>query len=139
MIALSYAAQHPSGVAGILLVDATLPLEAALDPPKLVDQIKAELDANDEHVDFYEAFGQVGAQLDRLPPVPIAYLFGSHQELPPEWEPGAYEEALHAFINGLPQGRLIEEPSSHAMPLEIPQEIAAQTRTMLDEIRRSSG
>ena len=135
MIALSYASSHPDDVAGILLVDATLPLEAELDPPELVDDIRAELDDNDEHVDFYDAFEQVGAELDRLPPVPITYLFGTLQELPPEWEPGAYVEALHAFFDGLPQGRLVEEQSGHAMPLEIPDEIGAQTRSMLEAIR----
>lgn len=134
MIALSFAANHPDEVAGILLVDATLPLEADLDPPRLVDDIRAELDDNDEHVDFYEAFGQVGAELDRLPPIPITYLFGTLQVAPPEWEPGAYEEALHAFIDGLPRGRLVVERSSHDMPLEIPEEIAAQTRMLLEDL-----
>jgi pimeloyl-ACP methyl ester carboxylesterase len=134
MIALLYAANHPDDVAGILLVDATLPLEAELDPPKLVDDIKAELDDNDEHLDFYEAFGQVGAELDRLPPIPITYLFGALQDLPPEWERGAYVESLHAFIDGLPRGRLVEEDSGHAMPIEIPEEIAAQIRTMFEAI-----
>ena len=134
MLALSYAANHPGEMAGVLLVDATLPLEAELDPPKLVDDIMAELDDNDENLDFYEAFGQVGTELDRLPSVPITYLFGTLQELAPEWEPGAYVEALHAFIEGLPKGRLVEEQSGHGMPLEIPDEIAAQTRKMFEAI-----
>jgi len=134
MISLMYAENHPDDVAGILLVDATLPLEADLDPPRLVEEIKAQLDDNVEHVDFYDAFGEVGAGLHRLPSIPITYLFGTLQELAPEWAPGAYEEALHEFIDGLPQGRLVEENSGHDMPIEIPEEIAAQTRTMLEAI-----
>jgi pimeloyl-ACP methyl ester carboxylesterase len=135
MISLMYAENHPDDVAGLLLVDATLPLEADLDPPRLVEEIKAQLDDNVEHLDFYDAFGEVGAGLRRLPPIPITYLFGTLQEMPPEWAPGAYEEALHEFIDGLPRGRLVEEDSGHAMPIEIPDEIAAQTRTMLEAIR----
>jgi pimeloyl-ACP methyl ester carboxylesterase len=134
LIALLYAANHPDDVAGILLVDATLPFKAELDPPKLVDDIRAELDDNNEHLDFYEALGQVGAELDRLPPIPITYLFGALQDLPPEWEPGAYVESLHAFIDGLPRGSLVEEDSGHDMPIEIPTEIAAQTREMLQAL-----
>ena len=134
MIALMYAAEHPEEVSGILLVDATLPLEADLDPPELVDQIKVELDDNPEHVDFYDAFAQVGAVLDRLPAVPITYMFGTLQDPVPDWEPGAYEKALHEFIDGLPHGRLVEEQSGHAMPIEIPDEIAVLTRKMLEAI-----
>lgn len=134
MIGLMYAAEHPNEVSGILLVDATMPFEAELDPPELVDQIAAELDDNPEHVDFYDAFAEAAAAIDRLPPVPITYLFGTLQEPPPEWEPGAYEEALHAFIRSLPHGRLVEEDSGHDMPLEIPGEIASQIRAMLDRI-----
>ena len=37
--------------------------------------------------------------------------------------------------NAAPQGRLVEEQSGHAMPLEIPDEIGAQTRSMLEAIR----
>ena len=76
----------------------------------------------------------MGAGLHRLPSIPITYLFGTLQELAPEWAPGAYEEALHEFIDGLPQGRLVEENSGHDMPIEIPEEIAVQTRTMLEAI-----
>jgi pimeloyl-ACP methyl ester carboxylesterase len=134
MIALMYAATHADEVDGILLVDATLPFEADLDPPELRGRIAAELDANDEHLDWYDAYEEVGAVLDRLPPVPITYLFGKLQELAPEWAPGAYEEALHEFIDGLPRGRLVEEDSGHDMPIEIPDEIAAQTRMMFEAI-----
>jgi pimeloyl-ACP methyl ester carboxylesterase len=135
MLALMYAGLHPDEVAGILLVDATLPLEAELDPPELAGQIAADLDANDEHLDWYDAFRQVGAVLDRLPPVPITYMYGALQTLPSEWEAGAYEKALHEFIDSLPEGRLVEEQSGHEMPIEIPGEIANQVREMLDAIR----
>lgn len=131
MLALMYAAIHPDEVAGILLVDATLPLEAELDPPELRDQIAADLDGNDEHLDWYAAYGEVGALLDRLGPVPITYMFGTLQEPPPEWVPGAYEKALDEFIESLPRGRLVEENSDHNMPLEIPGEIASEIRRML--------
>jgi pimeloyl-ACP methyl ester carboxylesterase len=134
MIALMFAAMHPDEVDGILLVDATLPFEADLDPPELRGQIAAELDANDEHLDFYDAYEEVGAVLDRVPPVPITYMFGTLQELAPEWAPGAYEEALHEFIDGLPRGRLVEEDSGHDMPIEIPDEIAEQTLKMFETI-----
>ena len=134
MIALMYAATYPDEVDGILLVDATLPFEAELDPPGSRDEIRAELDANVEHLDWYDAYEQVGAVLDRLPLVPITYLFGTLQELPAEWEPGAYVDTLHGFVDGLPRGRLVEEGSGHDMPIEIPQEIAAQTRKMLEAV-----
>ena len=43
LLSLLYAGTYPDEVAGIVLVDATLPLEWDLDPPETVDEVKASL------------------------------------------------------------------------------------------------
>jgi len=135
MLALLYTAINPGDVRGILLVDATLPFEADLDPPELRERIRAELDDNPEHLDFYEGYRETGAVLGRLPAVPITYLYGALQDLAPEWAPGAYEDALHEFVDRLPRGTLVEEQSGHEMPIEIPDEVAAQTRKLVQLVQ----
>jgi len=125
---LMYAGTYPEDVEGIVLADATLPFESQLDPLDQRAEIRAELNANPEGVDFYGAYAEARALLASIPGVPVTYLFGAQQVLPPEWEEGAYEAALHRFIDGLPDGRLVELAADHDLPLDEPDAIAEAVR-----------
>jgi len=128
---LMYAGTYPEDVEGIVLADATLPFESLLDPPNLRAEIRAELNANPERVDFYGAYAEARTLVASIPGVPITYLFGAQQVLPPEWEEGAYEAALHRFLDGLPDGRLVELAADHDLPLDEPEAIADAVRQTL--------
>jgi pimeloyl-ACP methyl ester carboxylesterase len=130
-ISMLYAARHASAVRSIVLVDSTLPLEAALDPPDTVEAVRQEMDANTEQVDFYEAQATVGAALADLPPVPVVYLWGTLQEDPAAWAPGAYEAALRSWVASLPHGQLVELATGHAVPLDAPKAVADAVRAAL--------
>ncbi len=128
---LMYAGTYPEDVEGIVLADATLPFESQLDPLDQRAEIRAELNENPEGVDFYGAYAEARALVASIPGVPVTYLFGAQQELPPEWEEGAYEAALHRFIAGLPDGRLVELAADHDLPLDEPDAIAEAVRQTL--------
>jgi pimeloyl-ACP methyl ester carboxylesterase len=132
---LMYSGTYPEDVEGIVLADATLPFESQLDPLDQRAEIRAELNANDERVDFYGAYADARALVGSIPGVPVTYLFGAQQELPPEWEEGAYEAALHRFIEGIPDGRLIELAADHDLPLDEPDAIAEAIRQTLSASR----
>ena len=128
---LMYAGTYPEDVEGIVLADATLPFESLLDPPDRRVEIRAELNANPEGVDFYGAYAEARALVASIPGVPVTYLFGAQQVLPPEWEEGAYEAALHRFLEDLPDGRLVELAADHDLPLDEPEAIADAVRQTL--------
>jgi pimeloyl-ACP methyl ester carboxylesterase len=133
LLSLLYAGTYPDDVDGIVLVDATLPLEWDLDPPGIAPQVKEELNANLERIDFYGAGATTGAVLDRLPQVPITYMSALQQEYPKEWK-GAYPGALRAFMRGLPEGRLVEYDTTHDMVFTIPSDVADQIQRVLRRI-----
>ena len=126
-----YAGTYPDEVAGIVLVDATLPLEWPLDPVEIRDKVKRKLNDNAERMDFYGAGSLTAAVLDNLPDVPIVYLRALRVKDPKEWEKGAYEEALRKFMHGLPEGRLVEFDTDHEMLINIPADVAAQIQQIL--------
>jgi pimeloyl-ACP methyl ester carboxylesterase len=131
LLSLLYAGTYPDEVDGIVLVDATLPLEWDLDPPSTAAEVEKELNANAERIDFYGAGATTDAVLDRLPVVPITYLFAlQQQEYPKEWN-GAYPATLRAFIRGLPAGRLVEYDTTHDMVYTIPGDVADQIQQLL--------
>ena len=131
LLTLLYAGTYPEEIAGIVLVDATMPLEWALDPPETRRKVKAELNDNDERIDFYGAGAMTASVLDNLPEVPIVYLRALRQEDPKEWEKGAYEAALLEFMHGLPDGRLVEYDTDHDMLINIPADVAAQIQQVV--------
>jgi len=134
LLSLLYAGTYPDEVAGIVLVDATLPFEWELDPPETIEEVKAELNKNDERIDFFGTGALTASALDRLPNVPITYLYGLQQEFDPDWEVGAYDAALQGFIAGLPQGKLVEFDTDHDMLLDIPADVADQIQQVLSEL-----
>ena len=133
LLSLLYAGTYPEEVDGIVLVDATLPLEWDLDPPAIAPQVEEELNANAERIDFYGAGATTEAVLGRLPDIPITYLLALHRGYPKEWE-GAYPAALRAFMRGLPEGRLVEYDTTHDMVNTIPADIADRIHQVFMDI-----
>jgi pimeloyl-ACP methyl ester carboxylesterase len=134
LLSLLYAGTYPDEVAGVVLVDATLPLEWALDPPETIPEVKIKLNSNDERIDFYGAGPTTDAVLDSLPHVPITYMFALQQDYPKEWEEGAYFAALRRFVQGLPEGKLVKFDTDHDMLLDIPADVADQIEQMLGDV-----
>ena len=134
LLSLLYAGTYPDDVDGIVLVDATLPLEWDLDPPSVAPRVKQELNANAERIDFYGAGATTEAVLDRLPEVPITYMFAlKHEPYPKEWK-GAYPAALRKFMQGLPDGTLVEYDTTHDMVFTIPGDVADQIQRVLRRV-----
>ena len=133
LLSLLYAGTHPDEVNGIVLVDATLPLEWDLDPPGIAAEVEEELNANAERIDFYGAGATTDAVLDRLPEVPITYMFALQQDYPKEWK-GAYPAALRMFMRDLPEGRLVEYDTTHDMVYTIPADVADQIERVLRRV-----
>jgi pimeloyl-ACP methyl ester carboxylesterase len=132
LLTLLYAGTYPDEVAGIVLVDATLPLEWALDPPETIPEVKKELNNNDERIDFYGAGPTTDAVLDSLPHVPITYLYALQQEDDPDWKEGAYFAALRKFVRSLPEGKLVKFDTDHFMLDNIPADVADQIQQVVD-------
>jgi len=137
LIAMMYAATYPDDVSALLLADTSLPLEADLDaqylPPDQLETLRRDINDNPELVDAYEAYAQTAALLPRLPDVPITYMWGTLQEGPPEWPAGAYEAGLRAFMDGIPQGRLVESTADHDIPRDIPEQVVTELELLLGE------
>ena len=131
LLSLLYAGTYPDEVAGIVLVDATLPLEWALDPPEIIPEVKIEQNSNDERIDFYGAGPTTDAVLDSLPNVPITYMFALQQDYPKEWAEGAYFAALRRFVRSLPEGKLVKFDTDHFMLDNIPADVADQIQQVV--------
>ena len=93
--------------------------------------MQADLNDNDERIDFYGAGALTASVLERLPDVPITYLYGLRQQDDPNWEEGAYEAGLRAFMRSLPLGRLVEFDTDHDMLIDIPDDVADQIRRVV--------
>ncbi len=130
LLALIEAGRHPEQVAGLVLVDAMLPLETELDPPELVDEVRAEVNAFEPGLDAYDGYGEARKVEDELPDVPMTFIYANKypDELP--WPAADYEAKLDAWIATWNQGRLVLCDCSHAVPREAPNLIAEQVRAV---------
>jgi pimeloyl-ACP methyl ester carboxylesterase len=68
---LMYSGTYPEDVERIVLADATLPFESQLDPLDQRAEIRAELNVNDERVDFYGAYAEARVLVASIPGVPV--------------------------------------------------------------------
>lgn len=138
LLASMYAAAYPDEVAGVLMLDASLPTDDEVDaliPAGMRRQVIAEQEANPERVDFYRTLEQAEAALASVPDVPLTYMAAVPVELPPEW-PVARMRALIrakqvAFVERFPQGRLLTVRSSHDIDLERPGRVVAEIDRLL--------
>ena len=131
LLSLLYAGTYPDEVDGIVLVDATLPLEWDLDPPGIAAQVEKELNANAERIDFYGAGATTEAVLDRLPEVPITYMFALQQDLSEGVEGRLPGGAAERSCGVCRTGRLVEFDTTHDMVYTIPGDVADQIQQVL--------
>ena len=129
LLALVEAGRHPEDVAGLVLVDASLPFETELDPPEMADEVRAEMDAFEPGLDAYDGYEAALAVEDQLPDVPMTYIYGTEQELP--WPTKDYEAALDAWVATWPQGRLVRCKCGHGIPSEAPDLIDEEIRAVV--------
>ena len=135
LVAMLYAARHPENVHSLLLVDALLPFEDDLDelskPAAEVQAGRKELNSNREQLTIYGKLPDSEDVASSLPAVPIVYLFGRLQDLTePGWPAGAYLRRMRAFINSLPNGKIVEVNAGHGIPLEDPAAIAREVHAI---------
>jgi pimeloyl-ACP methyl ester carboxylesterase len=133
---MMYDAEYPDEVSGLLLVEGLMPFEHELDvsvsTPAELKALKKELDNNAERLWRYDADAKADPRLaERLPDVPVTYMFGTRQTLPAEWPSGAYLAKLKAIIGSLDDGRLVDVAAGHGIPVEAPDEVTAQLQRFL--------
>ena len=129
LLSLLYAGTYPDEVDGIVLVDATLPLEWDLDPPGhprgggvVERQRRADRLLRRRRDDRRRA---------RPPPRgPDHVHVRAAAEFHEGWK-GAYPGALRAFMKDLPDGTLVEYDTTHDMVYTIPADVADQIQRVL--------
>ncbi|TDD21773.1 alpha/beta hydrolase [Kribbella turkmenica] len=139
LIATMYAATYPTDVAGLVLLDATLPTDGEVDqliPQPDRAQVMAQQDQNAERIRVYTSLDQAEALLPRLPDIPMVYLAATQPlEFPAHW-PAAKMRALirrniDQFASRFPRGRLVPVDSGHAIPDAA---AAAEITRILDQL-----
>lgn len=138
LIATMYAGTHPADVAGILLLDSSLPTDGDVDaliPEPERQQVMADQEANGEQVDFYDTLVQAEGLLAAVPDVPITYLAARPVSLPAQWPVkrmrSLIETSQQAFVDGFRQGRLVPVQSSHDVDLDRPEVVIEELDRLL--------
>jgi pimeloyl-ACP methyl ester carboxylesterase len=142
-IAQLYAATHPDDVAGIVLVESNHPLEAVQFAehltPAQIDEDRAAMLGNPEHMDVFAALDEVHAA-GSLPNVPLVVVTaGISEGWPPGWDADTFD-ALRAaqqadLVTLTDNGRqVIAETSGHHVPSQEPQTIVAAVESVLDNL-----
>lgn len=141
LIALEYAELYPSEVAGMVLIDGTLPHLReiyALIPEEDRAVEVAATENNPERVEAFATIDEAGAALNRLPDVPMTFMLAVPPvaEEPPTW-PVDQIRALDRqrateFVARFTNGRLAVVDSPHYMEPAVPDEIAAEIVRVVD-------
>jgi len=137
LIAVMYAATYPDDVAGLVLLDASLPDDVIkIDERFLPEEARFSPDdwrRNTEQLDRGATYRQARAMQDRVPNVPLTYIATSTPDLDPSWPVEQMAAAIRAeqrvFVNRFSRGRLVRFNVPHFMEPAIPITIA-------DEIKR---
>lgn len=113
LVAIAYAGAHPERTQALVIGDSPLPFEADLLRGERRAAVRELFRGNKEHVDLFDAYATAGA--NPLPAVPFVYVDATQDVLPtviqvPDAE---YQRALKAYVDALPQGRLVRSPSTH--------------------------
>ncbi|HET7690179.1 MAG TPA: alpha/beta hydrolase [Nocardioidaceae bacterium] len=113
LVALAYAGAHPDRTQAMVIGDSPLPFEAELLRGSRRDSVRELFRGNRERVDLFEAYATAGSH--PVPDVPLVYVDATQDVLPTVLQvPAAeYERALTAYVDALPQGRLVRSPSVH--------------------------
>jgi pimeloyl-ACP methyl ester carboxylesterase len=138
LLATMYAGTYPDQVTGILMLDASLPTDDEVDqlvPQADRPQVVAEVEGNQERVEFYRTLDQAKALLGKVPDVPVTYMAAQPVELPATW-PVKKMRGLHPcqadrVRRQVPQGRLVRVKSSHDIDLELPERVLQEAERIL--------
>jgi hypothetical protein len=97
--------------------------------------VKADADANEERVDFYDTLDQAKALVGSIPDVPVTYIAAEPIDLPSEWPVERMRKLIRAnqdaFVDRFPRGRLVPVKSSHNVDLEQPDVVIAELDRIL--------
>jgi len=137
LIAVMYAATYPEDVAGMVLLDASLPDDVIkVDNRFLPRAARFKADdwkRNTEQMDRRATHREARAMQARMPNIPLTYIATSRIELDSSWPieqmTAAIRAEQRAFVTRFSRGRLIQFDVPHFMEPAIPGTIA-------DEIKR---
>ncbi|MDP8942539.1 MAG: alpha/beta hydrolase [Actinomycetota bacterium] len=137
-IADIYAARYPDEVAGLVLLDSTLPaylrMYRRLFPPGAGPQ-PGEWRNEAERLDRLTTFRQAGTIQRRRLEIPVTYI-GTSSSLPPRIT-AAIRRAQRAFVARFSPGRLVVLDVPHHMAPVIPDRIAREVERVIAAARRS--
>jgi len=144
LIAIMYAATHPEDVAGMVLLDASLPDDVIkIDNRFLPRDARFTSDdwkRNTEQIDRGATYRQARAMQGRVPNVPLTYIASSRIDLDPSWPVEQMTAAIraeqHAFVSRFPRGRLVRFDVPHFMEPAIPDTIADEIRRVIAATKR---
>jgi hypothetical protein len=125
-------------VRGVLLIDSSLPTDEQVDnmiPAAERAQVKAEQEANKEHVDFYRTLAQAEQAVRSMPDVPVTYLAAEPVDLPSNWPAARMRTFIRAkqteFVHRFRQGRLVPVKSSHNVDIDKPDLVIAEVKRIV--------
>ncbi len=140
LIGTMFAGAHPDKVAGLLLLDSSLPTDGDVDaliPDGMREEVMREQEDNQERVDFYGSLEQGGELLESVPDIPVAYLAAEPVDLPTAWPVDQMRARIRAnqeaFVARFTQGRLVPVESSHDIDLDHPALVVAELDRILAE------
>ncbi len=155
LISVMYADAHPRQVAGMVLLDASLPGDLSIDERFLgADERLRQEDwaGTSERFDRWTTYRQArrirGVSLQmpvtylvaRRREFPITYLGRRRLDLPATWPARAMATAIRRmqrdFVASLPRGRLVTVDAAHYMEPVIPERIAREVERVIEASRR---
>ncbi len=132
-----YAAAYPKDVAGMVLLDSTLPtyldIYERLFPPGSGPQ-PGEWKGEAEHLDRLATFRQAGEVQGQRRKIPVTYVAAA-LSLPPKIEV-AIRRAQRAFVARFSPGRMIVVDAPHHMAPVIPERIAREVERVIAAAKR---
>ncbi|WP_334623725.1 alpha/beta fold hydrolase [Micromonospora sp. CPCC 206061] len=143
LLAVMYAGTHPAEVAGLVLLDPSLPTQAELFdllPKRERAAEMADLEKNRENVDFFDTLEQAKALLPRVPDIPVLVLGATNlDDIPPpgptEGFLAARKKALQEFTAALSRGELRYVASGHAIHSAEPKLVINEIQRVLEGVR----
>lgn len=138
LIAQLYAGTHPDDVAGMVLLDASLPEDVEIDRryvPEGDRLAPGDWKPTTERIDQLASYRQLEAVGSRLPRIPVTYIGIETLELGPHWPveeiTAAVREAQRKLVGRFSPGRLIVLDVPHYMEPEIPERIAQEVERVI--------
>jgi pimeloyl-ACP methyl ester carboxylesterase len=144
LLALMYAGTYPADVAGLVLVDPTLPTDDdlyKLFPDSERPAIMRRIAANRERVDFSATLEQAKPLVRQVPDVPVVLVGSSRASVPHGWEQAtqivaAFKMARQTLVDAQPQGELRWVKYGHNIHEQAPQLVIDEVQRVLDRTQR---